>query len=406
MYYYTLYSIKRRKTANLITIGISVMLVILLNLYFGSIRSYQSQLDDLARNIPIFCQITNGSGSLGNGLFISEKLVDSLRQSDAVADESCMTVLMAGEGDFPESEYMRHLNLYVAGANRPEAVGELTYDMIHMEKEGMDALFAAVDFFSSDRLECIVSEKVMKKRKWEIGDRILLKFYYYGADSVYTKLELHPMGGTAEFEIVGSMEDLLGKTSAAGTDIILPFDTLKKVYHEFKIPFFADTFTFHVKNPLKLNAFKEEMKSIGLLETAQDTADSYTGCALIVRDNTFIIRAEDLNHSIEMMQSFFPAVCILVLLIGYVVSYLAGSSRKGEYVLLRLQGVGKWKGAFLFLAEQMLLVFIGTILGDGIVMLMTHDLYRTVVVNGVLLAAYFAGAIAAYGRKGEQIWIK
>ena len=125
MYYYTLYSIKRRKTANLITIGISVMLVILLNLYFGSIRSYQSQLDDLARNIPIFCQITNRSGSLGNGLFISEKLVDSLRQSDAVADESCMTVLMAGEGDFPESEYMRHLNLYVAGANRPEAVGEI-----------------------------------------------------------------------------------------------------------------------------------------------------------------------------------------------------------------------------------------------------------------------------------------
>lgn len=66
MFSYIICSIKRRKAANLVTVGISIMLVILLNLYFGSIRSYQTQLSDLSENVPIFCQITNLNGTMGN----------------------------------------------------------------------------------------------------------------------------------------------------------------------------------------------------------------------------------------------------------------------------------------------------------------------------------------------------
>ena len=55
MLYYIKCSLMRRKAANLITAGISIMLVLLLNLYFGSVRSYQAQLSDLAENVPIFC---------------------------------------------------------------------------------------------------------------------------------------------------------------------------------------------------------------------------------------------------------------------------------------------------------------------------------------------------------------
>ena len=107
MLHYLSCSLKRRKTANLITIGISVMLVLLLNLYFGSISSYQRQLTDLAQNVPIYCQITNLNGSLGNGLFISESIVDGLEQSDQVKNLSYMAVMLAGEGDFKETEYSK-----------------------------------------------------------------------------------------------------------------------------------------------------------------------------------------------------------------------------------------------------------------------------------------------------------
>ncbi len=394
-------SLKRRKTANLITIGISVMLVLLLNLYFGSIVSYQKQLADLAQNVPIYCQITNLNGSLGNGLFISERILDSLQQSAHVKDLSYMTVMMAGEGDFKEAEYSKYLNLYVVGANKTEAAGELTDDMISMDAQSVDELL------SSDRMECIVNENVLKKRGWAIGDRITLKCYYYDPASEYNKIEIHPMGGTTEFTIVGTMENIAGKTNAIATDVLIPAKAARNLFEQFGLTFFADTVTFHIKDPLNLNAFKADMQEIGLMEMSAEAMNSYSGRALTVRDASFIASATDLRHTIELMQSFFPAVCILVLLIGYVVSYLSGNSRKDEFALLRLQGVKKIKGSMLFLSEQMILVLIGNLTGDAVIMLISPSLATMAVVNGVLLAAYVIGAAAACGRmsRGSVVYL-
>lgn len=44
MFNYVVYGLKKRKKENVITVGLGIVLVILLNLYFGSILSYQKQL--------------------------------------------------------------------------------------------------------------------------------------------------------------------------------------------------------------------------------------------------------------------------------------------------------------------------------------------------------------------------
>lgn len=392
MFSYVCCSIKRRKTQNLVTVGISVMLVLLLNLYFGSIRSYQTQLADLSENVPIFCQITNLNGTMGNELFISEQIVEALEQSAYVKDLSYMTVVMAGEGDFKEIEYSKYLNLYVVGANDVEAVGEMTADMFSLDEQSLDELLA------SDRMECIVNEEALIKRGWEIGDRITLKCYYYDPASEFQKIQLHSMGGTMEVTIAGTMKETEGKTNAIQTDIIIPGKASRNLFAQFGLKFFADTVTFHVNNPLDLNGFKEEMQDIGLMEIVPEAGNSYTGYALVVRDADFIASATHLRHSTELMQSFLPVVCILVLLIGYVVSYLAGNSRREEFALMRLQGVKKLSAAFLFLTEQMILVLIGNVAGDVLVLPASSSVSGILTVNGVLLTAYLIGAAAAYGR--------
>ncbi len=392
MFPYVCCSIKRRKTQNLVTVGISVMLVLLLNLYFGSIRSYQTQLADLSENVPIFCQITNLNGTMGNELFISEQIVEALEQSAYVKDLSYMTVVMAGEGDFKEIEYSKYLNLYVVGANDVEAVGEMTADMFSLDEQSLDELLA------SDRMECIVNEEALIKRGWEIGDRITLKCYYYDPASEFQKIQLHSMGGTVEVTIAGTMKETEGKTNAIQTDIIIPGKASRNLFAQFGLKFFADTVTFHVNNPLDLNGFKEEMQDIGLMEIVPEAGNSYTGYALVVRDADFIASATHLRHSTELMQSFLPVVCILVLLIGYVVSYLAGNSRREEFALMRLQGVKKLSAAFLFLTEQMILVLIGNVAGDVLVLPASSSVSGILTVNGVLLTAYLIGAAAAYGR--------
>lgn len=392
MFSYLICSIKRRKAANLVTVGISVMLVLLLNLYFGSIRSYQAQLSDLSENVPVFCQITNLNGTMGNEIFISEDIVEALEQSAYVKDLSYMAVMLAGEGDFKEAEYSKYLNLHVVGANSAAAIGEVTCDMFSMDAESLDELLL------SDRMECIVNENVLKKRGWQIGDRITLKCYYYDPASEVHKLEIHPMGGTAEFTVAGTMEDTPGKTNAVRADVVIPGRAAQNLFARFGLKFFADMVTFHVKNPLELNAFKEEMQEIGLMETVPEAGLSYSGYALVVRDADFIASATHLRHSTELMQAFLPVVCVLVLLIGYVVSYLAGNSRREEFSLMRLQGVKKFPAAFLFLVEQILLVFAGNLVGDVLVAPVVSSLPGMLMVNGVLLTAYLVGAVAAYGR--------
>lgn len=391
MFFYLVSSIKRRKAANSITVGIGIMLVLLLNLYFGSIRSYQTQLAELAENVPIFCQVTNLNGTMGNEIFIPERIVEALEQSAHVKDLSYMTVVMAGEGDFKEAEYSKYLNLHVVGANNVEAVGEMTDDMFSMDAQSVDELLA------SDRMECIVNENVLKKRGWEIGDRITLKCYYYDPASELHKIELHPMGGTVEVTIAGTMGETSGKTNAVRTDVLIPGEAARNLFAQFGLTFFADTVTFHVKNPLDLNGFKAEMQDIGLMETSPEAEDSYGGRALVVRDADFIASATHLRHAAELLQSFQPVICVLVLLIGYVVSYLAGNSRREEFALMRLQGVKKFPAAFLFLAEQMLLVLAGNVLGDVLVAPIAA-VSGLLAVNGVLLAAYLIGAAAAYWR--------
>lgn len=231
MFSYIICSIKRRKAANLVTVGISVMLVLLLNLYFGSIRSYQAQLSDLSENVPIFCQVTNLNGTMGNEIFISEQIVEALEQSDYVKDLSYMTVLMAGEGDFQEAEYSKYLNLYVAGANSMEALGGVTDDMFSLDAQSMDELLA------SDRMACIVNENVLKKRGWEVGDSITLKCYYYDPASEFQKIQLHPMGGTVELAIEGTMEDPLVRTDVIQKDIIIPGRAAWNLFSRFGLKF-------------------------------------------------------------------------------------------------------------------------------------------------------------------------
>lgn len=385
MFCYVSYSIRRRKAANLVTVGISVMLVILLNLYFGSLHSYRNQLDSLSQNVPVYCRVLNRNGTLDSSLFIPDRTINDLRASDQIKDLTYITRLTAGEGDFKLEELKNKLSIQILGVNCMAALGEYASDLIDMETADIEELLR------SDRRECIVDKTMMRRRKWEVGDTVILKCYYVGADSEFNKREMHPMGGVVEVKIVGVM-------AGAGADILLPYDAILGIYREFGHHCFADWAFFYVKDPLQLNDFKEEMKEIGLVEVLPTASDSYYGCALEVRDEHFVTGGTNLRRSIEMLQLFFPVVCVLVLMIGYVVSYLSGNSRREEFALLRLQGVKKSRSTLLFLSEQMLLVLVGNLIGDVLMVFVSPSVFLMFAVNGLLLLAYVIGSAAAYGR--------
>lgn len=391
---YLFISLKRRKAANQITVWISLLLVVLLNLYFGTMHSYERQLHDLSENSSVYCRVTNKNGSRDSGLFISESVLDGLSASSLTADESCAVWLLAAEGEYTQAEWERSVHLQVSGINRTEAVDGLSAEKIHFGQQYDESVFA------SDRPVCIVEESVMRKHGWETGDKIQLTMYYYNASSELFKMELYPLA-LVELEIVGSMESLMGVTGAIPPDVILPFEAVRRIYHQQEISFFADTVSFYVDDPMRLNDFKEEMKSIGLMERDPTAMDSYIGYTLAVKDGNFVTMATQLKQSIEVMRSFLPVVCILTFAIGYIISYLLGNGRMGEYALLRLQGMGSVKGTVPFLGEQFILILLGNLLGDALMLLFAEPVVM-ILVNGVVLAAYGLGIIMAYRRMGKE----
>lgn len=134
-----------------------------------------------------------------------------------------------------------------------------------------------------------------------------------------------------QVKIVGTMEDLTISTGAVSPDVLLPFETVRSLFNRNDVPFMADTLTFQVRDSLRLDAFKEEMKKLGFMEREPGAMDSYNGIALAVEDGSFISRASDLRSAMDTITAFLPAVLVLTILAGYVVSSLLAGSRAEEY---------------------------------------------------------------------------
>lgn len=397
MVFYMWGSIRKRKVKNIMSAGVGMALVVLLSLYFGNLSSYETQLEDFAKTVPVKCQVTNIGGSRETGLFISDNLVQGVLESDLTAEETVMIWLMAGEGEFDPSQWAGNINLYVDGANRAEAVPGLTEEKIHLA-EG-----SAEEFFSSCRLECLVKEETLKERGWCVGDEIPLNFFYFMADNAAMTLSCYtnPLE-LAQVKIAGTLENMMAVTGAVTPDVVLPLEAVRAMYERNGVPFMADTVSFQVSDPLRLNEFKEDMRELGFMEREPGSMDSYSGIALAVEDESFISMASDLRFAMDTMEAFLPAVVLLTALTGYVVSSLFAASRREEYALLRLLGVGRVKSAAGFWVEQIVLVLAGAAAGDGMVLLFYPRPEVILLVNGVLLGAYFFGAAAAYWRMGKK----
>jgi len=383
---------KRNKTKSIITVCICIFVFLLFDLYFNNIYINKIQLENLADIIPIYCRVTNLNGSLETGLVISEDLVRNLQASPKVKDPAFTVRMVGGVGEFPLDDWKQKLNLSVVGANTVSAIAGLSQEDIRVEE-------GAADFFTSTKPVCIINASIIEKYQLEIGDTITLNLFYQYYDERkelhYSPLELMPL------EIVGAMEAVFSSTEQMPPDVLLPFEVVRESFHRREIAFSADSASFYVADPLQLNAFKKEMKSLGFLNRTPTAEYSYQGIALSVRDTTFRTLASQLRQSIDTLQSIFPLICIIVIFIGYIVSFLLISSRQQEFALMRALGAGRRKCFLLFLIEQASLIFLGEIIGGGAAVLLFRQASVVATAGNIFLFSYLLGCMIALWRMGK-----
>lgn len=384
-------NIKRNKWKSIITVGICIFVFFLLNLYLNNIYNYKMQLKELSNISPVYCRVSNLSGSSEVGLKISEDLIKKLESSTKIKDITFSVRMVAGVGEFPIENWKEKLNLSVVGANSTTAISGISLEGIHMEEE-------VDDFFTSSKSICIINKSVMEKNSLKVGDVVILNLYYQYYDEKenlhYAPLEL------LRVEITGTMDLFSTYTEQLPPDILIPFDVARKVFHQNRIDFYADSASFYVADPLQLNDFKEEMKSFGLLERVPTTTRSYEGIALAVRDMTFRTLASQLRQGIDALEGFFPFIFTIVIFIGYITSFLLINSRQKEYALMRALGAGKGKCFFIFLLEQFFLIILGEMIGGGAAVLLFKKALVVVITGNIFLFSYFLGCMAALWRMG------
>lgn len=385
-------NIWRCKLKSILTIFICICISTLLNLYWGNIVSNRNQLMDLSKSMPISCRITNLNGSKEVGLEIKEEQILNLKSSTHVKNPVFTVHLIAGEGEFPIEEWKKHLKIPIIGTNTIDGVEGITSEQITL-KEGMN-----LDFLNSAVRSCIVSQKLMKEYKWEVGDSVSLNLYYYYHKDEFS-LKIDPLN-LVDFQIIGTMEEApYIDNGYLPPEILLPFEAVQEIYHAKEIPFSADSTSFYLADPLKLNDFKAEMKKFNLLSIAPSAKDSYKGIALIVKDSLFIKAANRLRQVMDTLIRFLPIILFIVIFIGYIISYMMVYSRKKDFSIMRSIGF-RYKEVFaVFFLEQFLLALCGNIVHSIVsAVFITHSLSILLVVNLWFLINFMLGNVIS-------IWI-
>lgn len=386
----------RHKKKTILNLLICCLTVILLNAYMGNIAGIKQQLSELPKVVKVDGVISNLNGTLSSGLKIKEQYIDGVMNSEYITDPVFSMQLKMGFGSFAWEDYPDKLNYYAAGITAVDGIpGFLEEEIIFGGKEeGMEKDLDAREFFSSSERLCIVDEAVAKEQGVKLGEKIPLTIAYYRYGNGH-EIFIEPLE-TEDYVVAGFMNMENYKGTGDKPDVIFPFETVRMVFHEAELEFFADTGAFLVKDPYKLNELKQEMHDLQFMEVIPAAEYQYDGNALIVRDETFIQAAEQLLRNEALFTGMLPFMGIAILCIGYVTASLLMRGRRAEYAIMRSLGQSYGSCFFTLCLEYGFTALAGCFAGSLCSLVFLKGGWQLMVsVTGAFMCCYVLGEGAA-----------
>lgn len=370
-------NLKRQKWKSILVAAICMMAVCFMESFFGNVESHKRQLAKLPEVYEITGAVNNPDGSLNKGIIIPENLVKAITDSRYIESYKETIELRANLNQGKDTEE----KLQIQGVNTLEAVTELEMDQIQWQP-GMES-----QTFLTTTSGCIIDDKYMKEHGLSLGDEISVLPQYYDItvknEYMFILTDLQPV----TIKIVGSAQltDMLA---------ICPLPLVKEWFTRSGKEYKANSLTFALKKPYEINNFKQQMKKAGLNEINSKSMQSYNGSALILEDVDYISTATSLRKSIGFLTGFYPVLLTLILLMGYMVSWLLLQNRRLEVAIMKSLGKDNRHIARQFYMEHILLALLGCILGMIISIIFSWgSLVNILLVIGLFLVCYSIGTI-------------
>ena len=368
-------SIKRQPKKAALYFIVCAVATLTLQIYIADVDRTQRQLDSLPDAMPVTARVASLDGSWFDALQISEKTIDGLQGSAFVEDLRMSVYFLIGfaEKGMAVNEYVPYEEYY----EEYVIPKELWNNILFRDSIGINCLEAypmlppesiawlpgyGSDMFATDEKVCVIRKDFMDEMGYSLGDDILIEAarVRYGQ---YGGSDYENLYHTELLRIVGVAD------TTEALFVAVPFETVRTFYaNRAGIRFAAASASFAVSDSLRLNEFKEEMLGIQLEPASSDDRNATRimanqGTSLLVDDATFISAATRLQEKLSLIRAFFPLLAATLVIVGYLVAYLAIQSRREEFALYRLLGLGKASGFCLFFAEIAALTIGGSIVG-------------------------------------------
>lgn len=383
-------NIRRHRARSILNAVISMMTVVVLVFYFGTLQSTRQQFEELPEAIPVRGTFMNATGKLKNGLLVRPQVLDMVYGSPYLwkiqeTAELAGHIVAGGSGEDTEVQ--------VVGVNCPDLVQEYSEEEINWAK-GWNW-----DRFLGSEHVCITGKTFLEMQGADTGSSISLSLEHYQPADIGVGLKRLALG-CEDAEIVGTLDDTAG---AVTPGIILPLDAVKQLYQENGETYFASSLSFTVKDPMNLNALKQGLKEEGLSSVVPELTDTYMGSAVRIEDDVFIQAAIGMEKNISLLEAFLPFLLLIVILAGYLVPHLLLQGRRSEYAIMRALGTGRKRCTVIFFAEHILLAMAGGAAGAAIgIVFGTAGAVTAAMVWILFLIFYTLGAAAAMWMFGKM----
>lgn len=345
--------ILRSPLKSILTIIFSISIIIFIGLYINNIKTLETSLRKLSQTIPVTGEICDISGSKTTGLEIDERKGNQIIFSQYVVQAKYTIQVVANN-----INNQNNISTTLMGCNSIDALPLLYDDNIDF-MSGNDS-----SFLTDDKNNCIVEAEFAKQNNIVLGQEITFSLSIYKYDSgVYLTENIDNI----KMNVIG----IYDYNSATNTSIIVPVKSLARLVKESGNEVFYDSLKFELKDPGKLNEFKQDVKNIGFSNINSQSVQSVAGNSLIVYDNIYIENASNILDALQMYRLFEIPFIILMFVLYVLVIFLLIKNKQLEMAISLSLGQSKKAVNFNLFLEIEILSILGCLLGVLALVLIT-----------------------------------
>ncbi len=387
---FALLSIRRGGLRSLAVPLVSFVLTVIVLVLGGVYQTWQNELDDAQENTRLDGMVVSLDGRYYSGLSLS---VNDLQRLLAVEGLEDLSVSCGYHYWLPED-----MPVFTDSANGWER--RENWIVVQPEIVALNALEAAKEFYYADPAvtwlegwdETMLAETDITPLFMRIVDATYLNLEsYIPAVCGTTFLEEHDMllgdtfacmvrfdrtGRTPReiplvLRVVGSYVQRESKApvfvplsfhvpTAVLTGSEIPEEASSLLYSQMAHMISFRTCRFRLTSARDLDAFRERLRDEGFSTVGHASLNRTT---LLLRDAAFLKLTKNMERNIAMGRVLSAAISFLIVLLGFIISWLMTFSRRREFALMRGFGAKKRRVFASFFLEQAILSLLGCLTG-------------------------------------------